>query len=127
MKSENKVSRHFHGNFSCIGTSEAGQSNMSPMVGLQVVDIMMVAMLMKMAITIMMVRALMVMMIITMVMMMMAMILHVNSVFLSLQVAHCYCDNEPIQFIYDPLAAVCGHQQRNFFAKIMVFSPRQQF
>ena len=68
MKSENKVSRHFHGNFSCIGSSEAGQSNMSPMVGLQVVDIMMVAMLMKMAITIMMVRALMVMMITTMVM-----------------------------------------------------------
>ena len=40
MKSENKVSRHLHGNFSCIGSSEAGQSNMSPMVGLQVVDIM---------------------------------------------------------------------------------------
>ena len=118
MKSENKVSRHFHGNFSCIGSSEAGQSNMSPMVGLQVVDIMMVAMIM-------MVTAMMV--ITTMVMMMTAMILHVNSVFLSLQVAHCYCDNEPIQFIYDPLAAVCGHQQRNFFAKIMVFSPRQQF
>ena len=126
MKSENKVSRHFHGNFSCIGSSEAGQSNMSPMVGLQVVDIMMVAMVMKMATMIMMVTA-MVMMITTMVMMMTAMILHVNSVFLSLQVAHCYCDNEPIQFIYDPLAAVCGHQQRNFFAKIMVLSPRQQF
>merc|ERR1719270_121329 len=31
-----EVSRHFHGNFSCIGSSEAGQSNMSPMVGLQV-------------------------------------------------------------------------------------------
>ena len=98
---------------------------MSPMVGLQVVDIMMVAMVMKMATTIMMVTA--IMTITTVVMMMMAMILHVNSVFLSLQVAHCYCDNEPIQFIYDPLAAVCGHQQRNFFAKIMVFSPRQQF
>ena len=83
-------------------------------------------MMVMMVMTLLMVTAMMVM-ITTMVMMMMAMILHVNSVFLSLQVAHCYCDNEPIQFIYDPLAAVCGHQQRNFFAKIMVFSPRQQF
>ena len=42
--------------------------------------------------------------------------------FLSLQVVHCYLDNEPIQFIYDPTPAVCFQLRRNFIVKIIVFT-----
>ena len=46
--------------------------------------------------------------------------------FLWLQVVHCYFDNEPIQFIYDPGPPVCAQLSRNFIVKMMVFSRRQQ-
>ena len=46
--------------------------------------------------------------------------------FLSLEVVHCYFDNEPIQFIYDPPPPVCVQLSRNFIVKIMVASRRQQ-
>ena len=46
--------------------------------------------------------------------------------FLSLEVVHCYFDNEPIQFIYDHTPPVCVQLSRNFIVKIMVASRRQQ-
>ena len=38
--------------------------------------------------------------------------------FLSLQVDHCYSDNEPIQFIYDPTPGVCVQLSPNFIVKM---------